>query len=496
MKGRHGLCSLGEPHRTQGPYMRGTAEKGVSMGAELEHARELDARYVIPNFARKNVLFSRGEGAVLFDDEGRRYLDFLSGIGVVSVGHCNPAVTDAICRQAETLVHVGNYFHIERRGELARRISGMLSAMPQGHAAGVSGIDSAYVPSGDVDSAYAESAYAESAYAAPADEEDPWQVFFANSGAEANEGAIKLARLWGAAHPDASGTSASRGSSAVPRAGIVTAKASFHGRTLASLAATGQTNLHAGFEPLPAGFAHVPLGDIDALREALDAPLADGTLPVAVMLECIQGESGVWPCTPEYLRAARELTAERGMLLIADEVQTGFCRTGEYFCFQAYGVEPDIVTMAKGIAGGIPMGAFAARRELASLMGPGTHGSTFGGSNIAVAAADAVTSLMCEEDFLSHVREVGAHFREALGILPFVTDVRGMGLMTGVTLERPVAGALVDAGLAAAQMGEGFVLNAPAADILRFLPPLVITVDEVDRLIDALPALFEEVCHD
>ena len=441
------------------------------MGAELERARELDERYVIPTFARKDVLFSRGEGAVLYDDEGRPYLDFLAGIGVVSVGHCNPAVTDAIKRQAETLVHVGNYFYIERRGELARRISSMLAGGAE--------------PAGGMGAAGGSQPAAGADPAADGDSRGPWRVFFANSGAEANEGAIKLARLWGSAQRHASGA---------PRAGIVTAKASFHGRTLASLAATGQTNLHAGFEPLPAGFVHVPLGDIDALREVLDAPLADGTLPVAVMLECIQGESGVWPCTPEYLRAARELTAERGMLLIADEVQTGFCRTGEYFCYQAYGIEPDIVSMAKGIAAGVPMGAFAARGELASLMGPGTHGSTFGGSNIAVAAADAATSLMCGEGFLSHVRETGEVLRAGLGGLPFVTDVRGSGLMVGVTLDRPVAGALVDAGLAAAGAGEGFVLNAPAADILRFLPPLVISKEQVGRLLCALPTLYERAC--
>ena len=408
------------------------------MGTSLEQAKRLDAAYVVPTFARKDVQFTRGQGARLYDDEGTAYLDFLAGIGVVSVGHCNPQVTAAIQAQAATLVHVGNYFHIETRGQLSQRICGML--------AGGSGA------AGD------------------------WRVFYANSGAEANEGAIKLARLWGSTHAGGA-------------AGIITATRSFHGRTLASLAATGQPALHAGFEPLPAGFGFVPLNDVAALQAAIEGADVGGCKPVAVMLECIQGEAGVWPCTAEYLQAARRLTREHGMLLICDEVQTGFCRTGECFAYQGYGVQPDIVTMAKGIADGIPMGAFAATADIAALMGPGTHGSTFGGSNIACVAADATTRIMCEPGFLPHVREVGEHLRAQLAQLPFVTDVRGAGLMVGVSLAHPVAGKVVDAGLA-----HGFVLNAPAADVLRFLPPLIITDTEADALIAALPALYEEAC--
>ena len=406
------------------------------MGAGYEQAKALDERYVIPTFSRKVVQFTRGQGTRLIDDEGAEYIDFLAGIGVVSVGHCNEEVVSAIQQQAETLIHVGNYFHIERRGQLSQRIAGMLAA---------------------------------------GDERADWKLFYANSGAEANEGAIKLARLWG--NTELSGA-----------AGIITATSSFHGRTLASLAATGQPALHAGFEPLPAGFGFVPLNDIDALEAALDGSVG-GCAPCAVMLECIQGEAGVWPCTEEYLHAARELTAERGMLLICDEVQTGFCRTGEYFAFQGYGICPDIVSMAKGIADGVPMGAFAARDDVAALMVPGTHGSTFGGSNIACAAADATTRIMCEPGFLEHVQRTGAYTRERIAELPFVTDVRGRGLMIGFTLARPVAARLVDAGLA-----HGFVLNAPAGDIIRLLPPLVITRDDIDALIDALPALYEEAC--
>ena len=209
------------------------------------------------------------------------------------------------------------------------------------------------------------------------------------------------------------------------------------------------------------------------------------------MLEPIQGESGVWPCTREYLQAARRLTSENNMLLIFDEVQTGFCRTGDYFAFQTFGVEPDIVSMAKGIADGVPMGAFAAKEDIAAVMKPGMHGSTFGGSNLACAASDATTQVMCEPGFLEHVREVGAYLREQLATLPFVVEVRGEGLMVGVSLDKPVASALVMAALEG-----GFVLNAPAADILRFLPPLIITKEDVDALMGALPSCYEEACND
>ena len=405
------------------------------MGTAFERERELDDAFVMHTFSRKPVQFVRGQGVRLYDDDGKEYLDFLAGIGVVSVGHCNPTVSSAIVEQAQKLVHVGNYFYIEHRGKLAERICTMLAG----------------------------------------DTGEKFQVFFANSGAEANEGAIKLARLWGKRHRDGA-------------QGIITAKSSFHGRTLATLAATGQEGLQAPFAPLPPGFAHVPLNDIDALAAALDTPI-DGTLPAAVMLECIQGESGVWPCTREYLQAVRELTAERDMLLVVDEVQTGFARTGEYFAYQLYGVKPDIVSMAKGIADGIPMGAFAARAEVAELMQPGMHGSTFGGSNIACAAADATTALMCEPGFLEHVRAVGERLRAGLSALDFVSEVRGAGLMVGITLADEVAPALVDVAL-----GHGFVLNAPAAGIIRFLPPLTIGDQEVDALLAALPQMYEEAC--
>ncbi len=407
------------------------------MGASLKEQQELDSEYLMQTFVRKPVEFVRGVGARLYDDDGKEYRDFLAGIGVCSVGHNNPKVVAAIKEQANKLIHVSNYYYIEHRGELAKRINDMLAAMTG----------------------------------------SKWRVFFANSGAEANEGAIKTARRWGKEHAGGAG-------------GIITAVKSFHGRTLATLAATGQDSKQDPFAPLPSGFAHVPLNDIAALEEAVHTEI-DGTKPVALMLEPIQGESGVWPCTREYLQAARKLTSENNMLLIFDEVQTGFCRTGDYFAFQTFGVEPDIVSMAKGIADGVPMGAFAAKEDVAAVMKPGMHGSTFGGSNLACAASDATTQVMCEPGFLEHVREVGAYLREQLASLPFVVEVRGEGLMVGVSLDKPVASALVMAALEA-----GFVLNAPAADILRFLPPLIITKEDVDALMGALPSCYEEACND
>ena len=301
-------------------------------------------------------------------------------------------------------------------------------------------------------------------------------MFFANSGAEANEGAIKTARRWGKEH-------------AGGNYGIISANRSFHGRTYATLAATAQDAKQDPFAPLPGGFTSVPLNDIAAMEEAVKTPI-DDTMPVAVLLEPVQGESGVWPCTQEYLEAVRRLCDENNMLLIFDEVQTGFFRCGKPFAFQTYGVEPDIVSMAKGIGGGVPMGGFAARTSVAEVMRPGMHGTTFGGSPLACAASDAVTTLMSDPAFAQNVNEMGAYLREQLGKLPFVKDVRGRGLMCGITLDEPVAGAVVLAGLK-----HGLVLNNPAADIMRFLPPLICSKEDVDFLIEQLPKCYEEACN-
>lgn len=387
------------------------------------HAIELDDAYVMRTYARKPVTFVRGDGMRLYDDEGREYLDFVSGIGAISVGHANPAVAAALCEQAGRLLHVSNLYHVEHRGELARHISELLGG--------------------------------------------GFRVFFANSGAEANEGAIKLARRWGARHKSGA-------------ARVVSTLGSFHGRTLATLAATGQPEKQQAFAPVPEGFVHVPINDIVALEAAVDGSVA------AVLLECIQGEGGVWPCDPAYLEAARRICDETGTLLMVDEVQTGCFRTGSAFAFQGYGIEVDVVTMAKGMGNGVPIGAFAARDDVASALGIGEHGTTFGGNPLVCAASRAAFAEMDRLDVGANACAVGEYLADRLGDLDQVVEVRGRGLMRGVTLSRPVAGAVVDAALA-----EGLVLNAIGTDILRFLPPLICTNREVDTLIDILSRLLE-----
>ena len=401
----------------------------------------LDNAYVMHTYGRLPVEFVRGSGAELFDADDKRYLDLLGGIGAVSLGHAHPALVAALREQAGKLWQASNYFYEEHRGELAVQLAGLLSAQTD------------------------EVGHVQAASCAG------WKVFFSNSGAESNEGALKVARRHG--ERNLGGAS-----------GIITAKQSFHGRTLATLSATGQDKFHASFGPMPQGFASVPLNDLAALEQAIASP-SDATGPVcAVMLECIQGEGGVWPATLDYLRGVRELTLSRNVALIIDEVQTGFFRTGAPFAFQRAGIEPDIVSMAKGIAGGFPTGAVAARFELADLMAPGDHGSTFGGNALAMAAARATLSTFESEGIGEHVIAVGAHLRERLAALPHVSEVRGAGLMLGAQLDVPVATELVDRGLEA-----GLVLNHVGDSILRFLPPLVISDEQVDEACDRLSAL-------
>lgn len=407
---------------------------------------ELEQSYVMPTFGRKPVEFVEGSNMTLVDSEGKRYLDFLSGIGVVSLGHCHPALVSAVREQASKLMHVSNYYYIEKRGEVARLLSDMLNAevTPEKRVA--------------------------------------WKTFFANSGAEANECAIKLARLHARKRFEAAG----QPSESAPRL-IVTIQKSFHGRTLATLAATAQPAKQEAFQPLPQGFVATPINDVAAL-EQLFAERGDEIC--AVMLECIQGESGVHPCTREFLGAVRRLTKERGALLICDEVQCGIYRAGKPFGFQVFGITPDVVTMAKGIASGVPMGACAARGSAADTFDPGDHGSTFGGSNLAIAAAYATLTELSAEGFGAHVAEVGAYLRERLGALAQVTDVRGEGLMVGADLaqDAPSAPDVVLAGLEA-----GLVLNATGPRTLRFLPPLVCEKEHVDVLVGRLEKLLSEL---
>ncbi|MCL1890901.1 MAG: acetylornithine/succinylornithine family transaminase [Coriobacteriia bacterium] len=433
----------------------------------LVQQQEFENDFVMHTYGRKPVMFVRGEGVYLYDDAGKKYLDFLAGVGAVSVGHSNPNVVAALQEQAAKLVHVGNYFYVEGRGELAQKLSGLLAT-------------------------------------SGAEQEDPsgaWKVFFANSGAEANEGAIKLARKYGNEKLGGAGT-------------IISAQQSFHGRTLAALAATGQEGKQAVFAPMPAGFIHVPINDEAALLAALDgaaanaaaaangsAHAADGAAAhaaaapdgsaagssavCAVMLECVQGEAGVWPCSLEYLKAVRKLTAERNIALIIDEVQTGFYRTGTYpFSYQHAGIVPDIVSMAKGIGNGFPVAAFAACGEMADLLVLGEHGSTFGGGPLAIAAAHATLDELEANDAATQVAQLGEYFAAGLAKLPLVVDVRGKGLMCGVSLSKPVAPEVGEAALEG-----GLVINTIGDNTLRFLPPLVVNKEQIDEALSILQTI-------
>ncbi|MDO8916186.1 MAG: aspartate aminotransferase family protein [Coriobacteriia bacterium] len=393
------------------------------MGASFERTAALDAAFVMPTYARKPVMFVRGEGMRLYDDDGREYLDFVAGIGAVNLGHSHPAVTAAVCAQASRLTHVSNLFHVEHRDELARDLVALF-----GH---------------------------------------PAKVFFSNSGAEAVEGAIKLARLWGKAR---------RGEECYR---IVTAQRSFHGRTLAALAATGQASKQEAFEPLTPGFTHVPLNDI----AALDAAVTPDTC--AVMLEPVQGEGGVYACDPAYLAAVRALCDERGVLLILDEIQTGFYRTGPAFAHQAYGVVPDVMCLAKSLANGLPIGVVLAGGEVADAFQPGDHGSTFGGGPLVCAAGRACVRALADERLGENSVAMGAYLRERLGELAVrtgaIAEVRGMGLMNAMELKSDIA-----AEVAAELLSGGFVINSIGTRILRMLPPLVCGKPEIDTLCDAL----------
>jgi len=405
----------------------------------LEQQMQLDETYIIQSYKRKPVEFVRGEGIRLYDDTGKEYLDFLSGIGAVSVGHSNPRVVEAIQQQAAKLLHVSNFFHVEGRGELAEKISDLLNTRIDREA------------------------------------RTPWKTFFSNSGAEAVEGAIKLARKYGIKHLEGADT-------------IISARRSFHGRTLAALAATGQPSKQESFEPIPQGFIHVDLNDINGLKTILNTRFA-GKGICAVLLECIQGEGGVNPCTEEYIKDVRKITKEQGILLIIDEVQTGFYRTGEYpFAFQHFNIMPDVVTLAKGLGGGVPIGAFAACGLAAKVLEPGDHGTTFGGSPLVIAAANAVLDELERMDAATHVADVGRYLQERLLELPYVTEIRGKGLMVGVEFSEAIAEKALTAGLEA-----GLVFNSIGHRIIRFLPPLVCTKDDIDILIEGLKKILEQL---
>ena len=372
-------------------------------------------------YADPPATFVRGQGTVLVDTEGKEYLDFITGLAVVSLGHAHPAVAAAIAEQAQTLSHVSNLYGNTLGPEVARTIDRLING-GTGQAGG--------------------------------------QVFFANSGAEANECALKLARRW-----------AGDG-----RHVVLSADNSFHGRTLATLTATGQPEKHTPFRPLPEGFVHVPYDDVASLDKALDADTV-----AAVLLEPLQGEGGVVVPSSDYLGAVRALCTERNALLMLDEVQTGLGRTGHWFAFQAQGLRPDVVTMAKALGNGMPVGACWARAEVAAAFGPGDHGSTFGGQPLAMAAARATLAVMEAEDVCTRARVGGERLAAGLAQLPGVASVRGAGLLLAAQLDAPRAKEV-----ATGALERGLLVNAVRPDAVRLAPPLLVRDEELDRALDVL----------
>lgn len=377
--------------------------------------------FLMPTYPSPSVTFVRGEASRLWDDEGRSYLDFLSGLGVTSLGHAHPEVAEAIAAQARRLLHVSNLFANQIGPAVAETIDRLIR---------------------------------------PGEGEPAGMVFFCNSGAEANECALKLARKWGG-----------RG-----RHVVLSAYGSFHGRTLATLHATGQPAKHEPFQPLPDGFRHVAFGDAAALEAAMNPDVA------AVILEVIQGEGGVHPLPEGYLAEVRRLCDERGALLILDEVQTGLARTGRWFAFQHEAVRPDVVTMAKALGNGVPIGACWARQEVASAFVPGDHATTFGGQPLATAAAQAVLRVMERENLPQRAASAGDRLATGLRETDAVEAVRGRGLLLAAEL-----GPGGDAKAAAQRALEaGLVINAVSETALRLAPSLLVTADEIDEALSIL----------
>jgi acetylornithine aminotransferase len=381
--------------------------------------------HLMSTYARLPVSFERGEGVWLWDTQGRRYLDALSGLAVCGLGHAHPAVTRAVCEQARRLVHTSNLYGIEAQERAAERLCR------------VAGMDAA---------------------------------FFCNSGAEANEAAIKLARLYGHHQGIQSPT-------------VVAMENSFHGRTLATLTATGNRKVQAGFEPLVQGFTRAPYDDLGALETIAH----NSNEVVAVLVEPIQGEGGIRIPDPGYLSAIRRLCDAHGWLMIADEIQTGMGRTGAWFACQHEQTAPDIITVAKALGNGVPIGACLARGAAAQVFRPGSHGSTFGGNPLACHAAETVMEVIETEGLCRRAAQTGTlildGLRDSLGELPGVQDIRGRGLMLGIELDRP-CGELVSRALA-----EGLLINVTAGNVIRLLPPLIITQEQTDTLLETLGRL-------
>jgi predicted acetylornithine/succinylornithine family transaminase len=383
------------------------------------------------NYGSPPRLFVKGAGAELWDVDGVRHLDFLCGLAVTSLGHADPAVTEAIATQAATLTHTSNLFANEHQAPVAEKINELLDA-------------------------------------------GSGQVLFQNSGAEAVEASIKLARKY-----------QGRG-----RHVVVSAMRSFHGRTLAALAATGQPEKHEPFQPMPEGFRHVAWNDLAELEKALGPEVG------AILLEPVQGEGGVNPADPEYLRGVRAICDERGILLIFDEVQTGFARTGEWFGFQHAAVTPDIVALAKGIANGMPVGAIWARDEVAAAFAPGDHGSTYAGQALALAAARATIDRYCEIDAPALVRDRSARLRAELDALDGVDHVRGSGLLLGVELNEAGLRGRTGPEIARSCLDRGLIINGITPTALRLAPPFIITDDQIEEAVGTISAVLSGTASD
>lgn len=384
----------------------------------------LHKQFVVNTYAPGLVLV-RGEGPYVWDDKGQRYLDFIAGIAVISVGHCHPRLVKAISDQAAKLMHVSNLFYNENQPRLAERLVNLFGG---------------------------------------------GRAFFCNSGAEANEGLIKLARLWG--H--------TRG-----KFEIISMRNSFHGRTLAAITATGQPKYQKGFDPLPAGFLYADFNNLDSVRALVNEKT------VAIFVEAVQGEGGVLPATPEFMKGLRALCAERDILLICDEVQCGMGRTGNWFGFQGYGIKPDGFSLAKGLGGGFPIGAFVVSPKIADIFQPGNHATTFGGNPLACAAALEVLNILEDEEALANAACLGEQFmhdlRAATAQFPFVKEVRGRGLMVGLVLDRPAKE------LEKLMLARGLITIATHETVIRFVPPLTITTTHIREAVsivaDACAAL-------
>jgi predicted acetylornithine/succinylornithine family transaminase len=397
------------------------------MSAHTFDTAGLDHCPFMPVFGAPAISIERGRGTEVWDTDGVRYLDFLSGIAVVSLGHANPVVAEAISRQARTLLHVSNFFTNPQATAAAVKVNELLL-----DATGHDG-----------------------------------QIFFTNSGAEANECAIKLARKFGG-----------RG-----RHTVVSALGSFHGRTLATLAATGQPAKHEPFAPMPEGFKHVAWGDLEAMRGAVDGSVA------AVLIEPLQGEGGVIPAPPGYLRGVRQLCDEVGALMMVDEIQTGFGRTGTWFGFEQHEAIPDVVTLAKAIGNGMPVGACWARRDVSAVFQPGDHGSTYSGTALATAAVSCVVDEMRRLDAPALARTQGARFTELLSAIPQVDSVRGAGLLLGAQLADGIDAPTVYKALIA----KGLICNAVNPTTLRFAPPLTVSDDELEEAAQLVAQALAEV---